>query len=182
MFDNLTPQDVTTITAAIAAFCALVMMACLLLVRKSVRLVEDKFHVKVPAQVVAGLESVARMAAGAIEERIRKFALGLIPSAPQTPQEKIDAAVEVARSLAPDGLADYSHDQIATAVESQLPSIRPVVEAAAPIQPGSKSLVPLSIPSLVPASPRIPSELGPTTFLDTDVETSPQTPKAKRGE
>lgn len=128
------------------------------------------------------------MGANYVEEQMRKYALGLIPSAPQTPQEKVDAAVEIARSLAPDGLATFDDEQIAIAVESQLPSIRPAVEAALPVIVGSKSLIPLTSPSLIPTSPRIPptpripNDLSPTTFLDTEVETNPQTPKAKRGD
>lgn len=192
MLEDLTPQDLTSITAAIAAACALVTVVCLLLVRKSVRLVESTFHVKVPAQVVTQLEGFARIGANYVEELGRKWLLGLIPSAPQTPQEKVDAAVHTARSLAPDGLATFSDEQIAIAVQAQLPSIRPAVEAALPIVAGSKSLAPpAGSPSLVPSAPLVPSIVGapssnpPTTFVDTefdaDLTTSPQTPSSKRG-
>jgi hypothetical protein len=179
MLQDLTPGDLANITTAIAGVCALLTVLGLLLVRRLVRAFESATHLKVPAQAVTQLEGFARLGAGYVEELMRKYVLGLVSNAPRTPQEKEHLAVQTARSLAPDGLATFSDEQVAIAVQASLPSIRPVVEAAQPVIAGSRSLVPKPA-SIIPSSPRIPSDLGPTTFLDTDVETSPQTPKAKR--
>lgn len=139
--ESLTLEDQTAILGALAAVFAALTAGLIVLVRKGVRAFEKWSGTTLPASIGAGLEQFARMGAGYAEEAARKVLLGK-QDGPKTGAEKLVMAVTTARSLAPDGLSTFSDEQVATAVEAQLPSIRP------PMISQSFSLRPPKVPSV----------------------------------
>jgi hypothetical protein len=69
-------------------------------------------------QILDLLEKLAKYGINAIEEQVHKALKGLVADAPQTPEEKKAAAIQVMRSMAPK--ADFSDEQAGIAIEAVL--------------------------------------------------------------
>jgi hypothetical protein len=144
------PFLLTPLNIAITLVFAVLGIVALVYVHKAVAYLETLTGVKLSEQQKQDIDDAVITGIHNADEQAHKFARGLIPEGPTTPEQKLAVAESAARSIAPAALASVTSTQFQVRAEAALASIRP----PAPIPDESTELADSGEPITQPETPR----------------------------
>ena len=148
----MNPETVQVLLLATGGLFAAVAVGATIYARRIALRLGKAAGVQVSDEQLKELERVVNLAVSFVEERVHRYLKGLVKEAPVTAEQKQAAAVQVARSIAPEALKAFSDEALKIVVDAKVQDRR--------VSLASASLVPPP-PSFPPPAPALPTPAPP---------------------